>query len=68
MKQKIDRYSNNCISYICNYNNSGQRHGLQIGYDYNGSIRYIQNWFNDKRFGLYTLNYYSGEIEQKYYL
>ena len=68
MKQKICRYPNGSIKYIVNRNNSGQRHGLYVGYYSDGSIWRIRNWINDKRFGIQTNNYYNGKIEQKYYL
>ena len=68
MKQEIYRYPNGRISYITNYNNSGQRHTLKISYYPNGSIWLIRNWFNDKLFGLITLKFSSNEIYQKYYL
>ena len=67
MKQKIDRYNNGRVEYITNRNNSGQRHGLDVVYNSHGSILWIDNWFNGKRFGLDTIKYI-GEIEQKYHL
>ena len=68
MKQQIGRYTNNNILTINNYNNIGRYHGLRIGYFSNGSIWCIRNQFNGKLFGLYTLKYDNGEIEQSYYL
>lgn len=67
LRQEIRRYKNGKIERIINYNNIGQKHGLTIRYETNGSIWYIDNWFNDKKFGLDTFKY-NGCITQKYYL
>ena len=68
MKQKIYRYPNGSILNITNYNNSSQLHGLRISYNRDGSIWWISNWVNGKRFGLDTYKPYSNEIYQSYHL
>ena len=68
MKQEIERYNNGSVEYITNRNNTGQRHSLSIGYNPDGSILCIRNWFNGKRFGLDTIKYSDGEIYQSYRL
>ena len=64
MKQEILRYDNGNIQCIINTNNSGQLHGLYIGYKSDGSVWFTGNWTNGKRFGLNT--YYG--YKQGYYL
>ena len=69
MKQQIIRCSNGSIKRIFNYNNSGQFHGLVVGYWFiDSSIMGITNWVNGKRFGHSTYKPYSSEIKQSYYL
>lgn len=66
MKQEIIRWNNGNISYIINRNNSGRLYGLCVRYKLDGSILYIDNWFNGKRFGLDTE--YNIINTQKYHL
>ena len=70
MKQEIIRCSDNgSIKRIFNCNNSGQKHGLFVGYWFDGSLWGITNWVNGKRFGFDTYKPYSSdEIKQKYHL
>ena len=68
MKEKIYKFPNGKIHHITNRNNSGQLHGLCVGYNSDGGICYIQNWINGKDYGLETVKYSSAEIKQEYYL
>ena len=66
MKQEIKNYNNGGVYYIINKNNIGQRHGLSIDYNHNGSAFWVRNWANGKLFGLKTTKFNSKT--QKYYL
>jgi antitoxin component YwqK of YwqJK toxin-antitoxin module len=50
---------------IINKNDNGHKHGIQIGYHYNGNIWYKDNYINGKEHGEHIRYYNDGQIHYK---